>query len=113
MDTTPSEKKERYSAADLILNHTNNNSTKSEQPVPEDEGNTVLLIFYLWGIGVLLPWNAILSCFDFFQSEVSIILSCNLCIDGWFLTLFCLSVCGKWPSRSDPGTDGSLRLQII
>ena len=38
---------------------------------PEDKGNVVYFICTLWGIGVLLPWNSILSTFDFFGAEVS------------------------------------------
>lgn len=39
--------------------------------VPTDKGNTVYKIFFLWGIGVLLPWNCILNVFDFLGNEVS------------------------------------------
>ena len=42
---------------------------KEDKDEPTDEGNTVYMIFLLWGIGVLLPWNACLSCFDFFANE--------------------------------------------
>lgn len=38
---------------------------------PQDKGNVVYFICTLWGIGVLLPWNSILSTFDFFGAEVS------------------------------------------
>lgn len=39
-------------------------------PEPEDKGNVVNIIFLLWGIGVLLPWNAVLTCFDFLSAEM-------------------------------------------
>lgn len=38
---------------------------------PEDKGSTVNIIFLLWGFGVLLPWNAVLSCFDFLSDEMT------------------------------------------
>ena len=37
----------------------------------EDKGNKVYTIFLLYGIGVLLPWNVILSCLDFLSDKVS------------------------------------------
>lgn len=39
-------------------------------PEPVDKGNMVNIIFLLWGIGVLLPWNAVLTCFDFLSAEM-------------------------------------------
>ena len=39
-------------------------------PDPVDEGNKVWWTFFMWGIGVLLPWNAILSVFDYFAYEM-------------------------------------------
>lgn len=36
----------------------------------KDKGNTVGMIFLLWGIGVVLPWNAVSTCFDFFSAEM-------------------------------------------
>jgi hypothetical protein len=36
----------------------------------KDEGNIVSMIFLLWGIGVVLPWNAVSTCFDFFTAEM-------------------------------------------
>jgi equilibrative nucleoside transporter 1/2/3 len=41
-----------------------------DEPEPEDNGNVVYWIFLLWGIGILLPWNAVLTCFDFFSDEM-------------------------------------------
>ena len=37
---------------------------------PEDKNGIVYYIFLLWGIGVLLPWNSVLSTFDFFDYEM-------------------------------------------
>jgi len=34
---------------------------------PEDKNGIVWMIFFLWGIGTLLPWNAICNEFDFFE----------------------------------------------
>lgn len=45
--------------------------TKSSDKEPEDVGGTVYLYFLVWGIAILLPWNAICSIFDFFEDEVS------------------------------------------
>ncbi len=41
----------------------------NEEVAPKD--TITWLIFFLWGVGVLLPWNAILSVFDYFENEVS------------------------------------------
>jgi hypothetical protein len=41
-----------------------------DDPEPEDKYNMVYYIFFLWGIGILLPWNAVLTCFDFFNDEM-------------------------------------------
>jgi len=35
------------------------------------EDKKVYWIFLLWGIGVLLPWNAVITVFDYFQDEMS------------------------------------------
>ena len=45
-------------------------SLKEDLSPPEDKGNVVGRIFLLWGIGILLPWNAVLTCFDFFGDEM-------------------------------------------
>ena len=38
---------------------------------PEDKGNAVYLTFILYGIGVLLPFNVIMACLDWYFSTVS------------------------------------------
>ena len=38
---------------------------------PNDAYSLVQLVYLLYGIGVLLPWNIILSCLDFLQEKVS------------------------------------------
>lgn len=43
---------------------------KKQMEPPEDKGNVVARVFLLWGIGVLLPWNAVLTMFDFFGAEM-------------------------------------------
>ena len=40
------------------------------QGAPEDKGNKVYLIFFLYGFGILLPFNAILTALDFFEAKV-------------------------------------------
>lgn len=37
---------------------------------PEEGAGTCYFIFLMYGIGVLLPWNVILSCLDFLMEEV-------------------------------------------
>ena len=36
----------------------------------EDEGDVVYYVFLLWGIGMLLPWNSVLSTFDYLTYEM-------------------------------------------
>jgi len=37
---------------------------------PEDKGGVVNVIMLMWGFGVLLPWNAVLTMFDFLSDEM-------------------------------------------
>ena len=39
---------------------------------PEDKNHFVYMLFVLFGIGALLPWNAILTSMDFFKVKVCI-----------------------------------------
>ena len=39
---------------------------KPEKKVPVDKNNMVFIVFLMYGIALILPWNAICSCFDFF-----------------------------------------------
>ena len=41
------------------------------QKEPTDSDSVVQTIFFMWGVGALLPWNAVLSAFDFFGSEMN------------------------------------------
>ena len=43
----------------------------SEQQPPEDKHNLIYIIFFLYGIGILLPFNAVTTAFDFFIDKVS------------------------------------------
>ena len=49
---------------------------KDEKPLaswePKDEGNIVYYSFLFYGVTILLPWSAILNCFDYFALEVSL-----------------------------------------
>ena len=38
---------------------------------PVDSYNVVYFIYLFYGIGVLLPWNVLLSCMDFLIGKVS------------------------------------------
>ena len=40
---------------------------------PVDKGNVTYMIFVLFGVGALLPWNAILCALDFFGKKVRLI----------------------------------------
>ena len=38
---------------------------------PNDKCYLVYFIYLLYGIGMLLPWNILLSCMDFLEERVS------------------------------------------
>lgn len=38
--------------------------------IPEDTGNKVYIITFIFGIGALMPWNTILSAFDYFYIQM-------------------------------------------
>ena len=63
----------------------NAHGVKDDNKIPEDKGNAVWLIFLLYGIGVLLPFNVIMSCLDYYAVVVSI----NCCVP--MLALFRLT----------------------
>ena len=46
-------------------------SAKESEVAPEDKGKVVYLTFVLWGIGVLLPFNVIMACLDYYALTVS------------------------------------------
>jgi hypothetical protein len=48
---------------------------KNRPVAPLDENEMILKIFFIWGIGVLLPWSAVLNALDYFMKEVGHILS--------------------------------------
>ena len=50
------------------------NPTKQEYP-PVDKSNTILKIFYLYGVTFLLPMQAILNNFDYYNLRVRSILT--------------------------------------
>ena len=39
---------------------------------PEDKGNVAYYLMILFGIGALLPWNAVLTALDFFTEKVTL-----------------------------------------
>ena len=39
---------------------------------PEDKGNVAYYLMILFGIGALLPWNAVLTALDFFTEKVNL-----------------------------------------
>jgi hypothetical protein len=52
---------------------------------PEDKGNVAYYLMLLFGIGALLPWNAILTALDFFSEKVRLCLFYN--IFSWLDTI--------------------------
>lgn len=42
--------------------------------VPEDKGGVAYFLMLMFGIGALLPWNAILTALDFFKEKVKLTL---------------------------------------
>ena len=44
---------------------------QQQQFTAQDKGNAVYLTFILYGIGVLLPFNVIMACLDFYFNTVS------------------------------------------
>jgi hypothetical protein len=61
----------------------------SDSDTPEDKYNLVYIVFIMYGIGVLLPWNVILSCLDFLMAVVS-----SLCVTRVdFFTGKCFNRC--------------------
>ncbi|CAI2361264.1 unnamed protein product [Moneuplotes crassus] len=44
-------------------------SARSNSDEPKDKGNLVYYLFILFGIGALLPWNAVLTAIDFFYQS--------------------------------------------
>ncbi len=45
-------------------------SVLSHNEEPEDKGNVAYYLMLLFGVGALLPWNAILTALDFFIEHV-------------------------------------------
>ena len=43
---------------------------------PKDKGSAVYMTFLLYGIGVLLPFNVLMACLDFYGDTVSASLWC-------------------------------------
>eukprot|EP00352_Strombidinopsis_acuminata_P009658 CAMPEP_0176377920 /NCGR_PEP_ID=MMETSP0126-20121128/29246_1 /TAXON_ID=141414 ORGANISM="Strombidinopsis acuminatum, Strain SPMC142" /NCGR_SAMPLE_ID=MMETSP0126 /ASSEMBLY_ACC=CAM_ASM_000229 /LENGTH=131 /DNA_ID=CAMNT_0017739991 /DNA_START=54 /DNA_END=446 /DNA_ORIENTATION=- len=67
MVTSPAQKTE-----DEITAYSTPEKVKNVLPdkIPEDKGNKVYIITFIFGIGALMPWNTILSAFDYFALEM-------------------------------------------
>jgi len=39
--------------------------------VPKDHGHSVYMIQFLYGMAILLPFNIVIACLDFYQERVS------------------------------------------
>ena len=48
-----------------------NGTNKKALLPPEDKYNMIYVIFFLYGVGILLPFNAVTTAFDFFIAQVS------------------------------------------
>ena len=46
------------------------NAVLRQDMKPNDKCYIVYLIYLLYGIGILLPWNILLSCMDFLEEKV-------------------------------------------
>ena len=46
--------------------------SKSRDYEPRDRAKAVYLTFLLYGVGVLLPFNVIMSCLDYYGDKVSV-----------------------------------------
>jgi hypothetical protein len=49
---------------------TDTSEVLKEYKEPEDKNNLVYMLMILFGIGALLPWNAILTALSFFEKKV-------------------------------------------
>ena len=80
---------------------------RTKQPdenIPEDKGNAMYFVFFLYGFGILLPFNAVTTAFDFFIAKVSHLCSINIIIvDAWVSACKHISVCMQWSSRHHIG----------
>ena len=57
-----SEENQRLTVAESIIS----------DGVPKDKQNLVSMIQFLFGFGILLPFNVALACMDFYKEKVSI-----------------------------------------
>ena len=46
-------------------------SKAQESGVPKDKGSMIYLIQLLYGMGILLPFNIVVGCIDFYEEKVS------------------------------------------
>ena len=56
---------------DFQTQRLSNKLDKGAENIPKDSGNTIYLTFLLYGIGVLLPFNVIMACLDYYAVVVS------------------------------------------
>ena len=73
-------------ASDIEIEYSEQRAVE-EIKEPVDKGHVTYMIFLLFGVGALLPWNAILCALDFFSTKV-ILITCVLSV----------SVVGRIPS---------------
>lgn len=54
-----------------LLDHKDSTASSGAGKQPPVDNGVVTAIFFIYGVGILLPWNAVLSCFDYFVFTVS------------------------------------------
>ena len=47
-------------------------SPKADENAPKDKGNFVYLVQFLYGMAILLPFNIVIACVDFYEDKVSV-----------------------------------------
>ena len=59
--------------ADTLASERSKGSLKesSYMEAPEDRGKIVYLVQFLYGMAILLPFNIIIACMDFYEDKVS------------------------------------------
>jgi hypothetical protein len=72
----------------MIIESANNSSGPKTEPLldkdPRDKGRIMEIIYLIYGMSVLLPWNAILTSLPYYESNVSYSFALlTLLIDAW------------------------------
>ena len=77
---------------------------QQDEKIPEDKGNAMYFVFLLYGFGILLPFNAVTTAFDFFIEKVSNHYYINIILaDAWVSSCEHVSICMQWSTRHHTG----------